>query len=81
MKTGEGMPELVSRIGEFVADELLTVELRIPQSRSDLLARLHREADIRSTDYIGNDVRMRARLSPRAALAFAPFRVNGNPPG
>ena len=77
VKTGEGLPELVSRIGEFVADELLTIELRIPQNRSDLIARLHREADIRSTDYDGNDVCIRARLSPRAAISYQPFIVNG----
>lgn len=77
VRTGEGLPELVSRIGEFVADDLLTLELRIPQSRADLLARLHREADIRSTEYVGNDVCIRARLSPRAAIAFEPFRLKG----
>ena len=75
VKTGEGLTELVARIGEFVADDLLTVELRIPQSRSDLIARLHREADIRSTEYLGNDVCIRARLSPRAAISFQAFVV------
>ena len=77
VKTGEGMPELVARIGEFVADELLTVELRIPQNRSDLIAKLHREADIRSTEYDGNDVCIRARLSPRASISYQSFVVNG----
>lgn len=77
VKSGEGMAELVSRIGDLVADELVTVELRIPQGRADLIARLHREADVRSTSYDGNDVCIRARLSPRAALAFQPFRANG----
>ena len=73
VRTGEGMEELISRISELVADDLVTMELRIPQSRADLVARLHREADIRHTAYDGDDVVLRARLSPRAAAEFKPF--------
>jgi hypothetical protein len=40
-----------------------------------LIARLHRDADIRHSDYEGNDVRLRVRVTPRAAGAFAEFRV------
>jgi len=57
-----------------VADDLLTLELRIPQSRADLIARLHRDADIRHTEYDGNDVLLRARLAPRPAKAYEEFR-------
>jgi 50S ribosomal subunit-associated GTPase HflX len=67
------MPELVSRLSELVADELVTLELKIPQTRADLIARLHREADIRNTEYIDNDVCMRVRLSPKAASAYRDF--------
>jgi GTP-binding protein HflX len=77
VKTGFGLPELVSRISEFVADDLLTLELKIPQSRFDLMARLHREGDIRFSEYIGNDVFVRVRLSPKAAAAYEEFR-SGN---
>jgi len=73
VKSGAGLPELIARISEFVADDLITLELRIPQSRADLIARLHRDADIRHTDYEGNDVLIRARLAPRAAAAYAEF--------
>ena len=73
VKTGAGMPELVSRLSELVADDLITLELRIPQNRAELIARLHREADIRSTEYIDNDVFLRARLSPKAASAYRDF--------
>ena len=77
MKTGEGMPELVNRLSELVADDLITVELRIPQTRADLIARLHREADIRHTEYIDNDVLLRARISPRVAVAYSSFEASG----
>ena len=75
VKTGAGLEELVSRIGEFVADDLQTLELRIPQSRADLIARLHREGDIRHSEYIDNDVQMRVRLAPKAAAAYTAFRI------
>jgi GTP-binding protein HflX len=75
VKTGAGIEELVSRISEFVADDLVTMELQIPQSRADLIARLHREADIRHSEYINNDVRLRVRLAPKAASAYSAFRV------
>lgn len=75
VKTGAGLQELVSRISEFVADDLLTLELQIPQSRADLIARLHREGDIRHSEYVGNDVRLRVRLTPKAAAAYSVFRV------
>jgi len=75
VKTGEGLEALVERIAEFVADDLVTLELRIPQSRSDLIARLHRDADIRHSEYEGNEVLLRVRVPPRAARAYADFRV------
>lgn len=75
VKTGAGLEELVSRISEFVADDLLTLELQIPQSRADLIARLHREGDIRYSEYIDNDVRLRVRLTPKATTAYSAFRV------
>jgi hypothetical protein len=33
-------------------------------------------ADIRHTEYDGNDVLLRARLAPRAAKAYEEFRVD-----
>jgi GTP-binding protein HflX len=75
VKTGAGLEALVERIAEFVADDLVTLELRIPQSRADLIARLHRDADIRHSDYEGNDVRLRVRVTPRAARAYSEFLV------
>jgi GTP-binding protein HflX len=75
VRTGAGLQELVSRISEFVADDLLTMELQIPQSRADLIARLHREADIRHSEYVDNDVRVRVRITPKAAAAYSAFRV------
>ena len=70
------MPDLISRLSELVADDLMTLELQIPQTRADLIARLHREADIRHTEYIENDVHFRARISPRNAAAYREFVIH-----
>jgi len=77
VKTGEGIPALVARLEEFAADEMRTIEVCIPQSRADLIARLHRDADVRSTDYVGNDARMSVRLSGRDARRYEAFLVGG----
>jgi GTP-binding protein HflX len=73
VKTRTGLDDLISRISAMAAGGLETLELRIPQSRADLIARLHREADIRHTSYEGDIVHLRARLSPRLAATLQPF--------
>lgn len=73
--TGEGLPELIDRIGEFVADNLETLELAIPHERADLAARLHREGDVRESEYRDTHVLLRVRLSPRAAAAYRAFET------
>jgi GTP-binding protein HflX len=37
-------------------DRVSRMSLRLPQSRQDLIALLHREGKVISTDYEGNDV-------------------------
>lgn len=74
IKTGQGMEALVERISEFVANDVTTIEVKIPQSRSDLIARLHREAKVLATEYVGNDVRMTARAARRTTRDYDAFR-------
>ena len=74
VKTGQGMEALLERISEFVADDVTTIEVKIPQSRSDLIARLHREAKVLSTEYLGNEVRMVARAARRTTRDYDAFR-------
>ena len=74
VKTGQGMEELINRISVFVADDITTVDLMIPQSRADLIARLHREASILSMEYVENEVKLCARVSRRTLRDFEDFR-------
>ena len=75
VRTGEGMEELIERISAFVADDITTVDLLIPQSRADLIARLHREATVLSTEYVENDVKLSAQLSRRTLRDYEAYRV------
>ena len=54
--TGEGLDTLRHRMSTMLAERVQRRHLRIPQSRHDLIARLHREAKVISSDYEGNDV-------------------------
>ena len=74
VRTGEGMEELIERISTFVADDITTVDLQIPQSRADLIARLHRESTVLSTEYIENDVKLSAQLSRRTLRDYEAYR-------
>lgn len=77
IRTDEGIPGLVERISDFVANDVTTLDMQIPQSRSDLIARLHRSATVLSTDYVGNDVRLTARMSRSTSRDYEKFRLNG----
>jgi GTP-binding protein HflX len=74
--TGEGLETLLERMGELVAANPAMHELWLPQSASERLARLHRQARIIETEYIGNEVRLIAFLSPRLAADFSEFIVD-----
>ena len=79
IKTGKGMDELIERISNFVADDITTVELQIPQSRADLIARLHREASVLSTGYVENDVKLCVRMARRTLRDYETFRMDREP--
>ena len=72
-QTGEGLDELVERISEFVARGTMTVELRLPSERADLLARLHRDGTVHELHYEDGFTRVVGTLPVRAFDTFAPF--------
>lgn len=73
VQTGQGMEELVERISEFVARGTMTIELRLPAARADLLARMHREGTVHDVEYEGEFTRVIAAISTRSLEIFAPF--------
>src|SRR3954453_1454920 len=77
--TGEGMEELVERISEFVARGTMTVDLRLPSERADLLARLHRDGTVHQLAYEDGFTRVVGTLPVRALDVFAPFLAPSAP--
>jgi 50S ribosomal subunit-associated GTPase HflX len=67
------MDELVEQISEFVARGTMTVELRLPAARADLLARLHREGTVREVQYDDEFTSVVATIPTRALEVFAAF--------
>jgi len=73
VQTGQGTEELVERISEFVARGTMTIALRLPAARADLLARMHREGTVHDVEYEGEFTRVIAAISTRSLEIFAPF--------
>lgn len=73
VQTGEGMEELIQRISDFVARGTVTVELRIPPDRADLLARLHRDGVVRDLGYDGAHTEVVATMSSRLLELYLPY--------
>ena len=75
VQTGEGIDELIARMGEMADGGARTCELRIPQSEGALLARIHRQGRILHTAYEGDAVRLSAVLPARLAESCAAFAI------
>jgi GTPase len=73
--SGEGLNELIERIGGFVRQGTLSVELRLPLERSDLLARLHREGTVEHLAYEPDHIAVTATVPVRSLDAYAGFEV------
>ena len=73
VRTGVGMDELIERISEFVARGTMTLELRLPAARADLLARLHRDGTVRNIEYDNEFTKIVATIPTRALETYAPF--------
>jgi GTP-binding protein HflX len=71
--TGEGMDELVKRIGEWVANSATTRELRLPITAGAELARVHREGQVHEIEYLDDEVRIVATMPRRLKEALSEF--------
>ena len=71
--TGEGLEHLQNRMSAMLAGRVQRLQLRIPQSRHDIVTRLHRDGKIISTDYEGQDVLLQAVIPKSMQDLVAPF--------
>jgi GTP-binding protein HflX len=79
VRTGEGIDALVERMSEHVSNGSAVQTLRLPQSHSSAIARLHRQANVLETSYIGDDVRMVVVLPLRLAEEYLEFIEESGP--
>jgi len=75
VKTGEGLEKFVDALAILANEDVTTIDLQIPLSRSDLIARLHRDTEVLSTEYVDNDVKLSVRASVKTARDYGEFRV------
>lgn len=74
-RTGQGLDGLVDRCLELIADAFNSLELLIPHSRYDLIARLHEVGHVQHEEQEDDGVRLHARIPPSQSAVFAPFVV------
>jgi GTPase len=74
-RTGEGMEKLVDLIGQRLRALARIVELLVPYDRGDVLASLHRDADVLVEVHADDGARVRARVPDRDLARLDPFIV------
>ena len=71
-RTGRGLEELRERIEAMLPRPDIAVDVVVPYSRGDLVARVHADGEIESIDYVPEGTRVRARVNaPLAAELWA----------
>ncbi|RZU65719.1 GTP-binding protein HflX [Microterricola gilva] len=74
-RTGEGIDEILTAIGELLPDPSLEIELVVPYDRGDLISLLHEKGRVISTEYVEDGTLVNARISSDLEPQFAAFRV------
>ncbi len=74
-RSGEGMDELLLRIGDRLRSLVPAVDLFVPYSRGDVLAALHRSGDVVTETPDDQGVAVRVRLESSEQSRFDEFRV------
>ena len=72
-RTGEGLAELQSAIGDALSRDLVTLTLNVPYDRGDLVSRVHDEGDLTAQEHGAEGTRVRARVRPDLAAELAPY--------
>ena len=73
-KTGEGVEKMIDAIGELLRSELQVYELKIPFSRGDVIAQVHREGQVLSETTEEDNLTMRVRLDAFAYERLKKYR-------
>lgn len=79
--TGDGVDDLLLRIGDRLRAMTPEVGLFVPYERGDVLAALHRSGEILTETPEADGVRVSARIAPSSMARFAPFVVGADVAG
>jgi GTP-binding protein HflX len=74
--TGDGLDRLRTRLGELVEPREVAVDVTIPYTRGDLVARLHGEGRIDATEHTEDGTRVKARVPAALAAAVAEYATS-----
>ena len=73
--TGAGVPVLLAAIGDRLRELARVIELLVPYDRGDVLAALHRDAEVLVEVHDEEGTRVRARVPATVSGRFAEFAV------
>jgi GTP-binding protein HflX len=73
--TGEGVPDLLSAVGDRLRATLRVVELVVPYGRGDVLAAAHREGEVLLESHDEDSSRLQVRVDAAGAARFAAWTV------
>ncbi len=75
-RTSEGIDDLVAAIEEALPRPTIAVKVVIPYERGDLVARIHRDGDVKTSTHVGTGTAMTALVPPALAPALTPYLAN-----
>ncbi len=74
-KTGEGMAPLLAELGTQLRPVRDFLDLRVPQEKAAVIARLHAVGQVVSSRYTGKNARFKVQIPPHLHAEFAAFVV------
>jgi GTPase len=74
-KTGEGITPLLAELGTQLRPVREFLDLRVPQEKAAVIARIHAVGQIVSSRYTGKTARFKVRIPPHLHAEFAAFIV------
>jgi GTPase len=75
-KTGEGITPLLAELGTQLRPVREFLDLRVPQEKAAVIARIHAVGQIVSSRYSGKTARFKVRIPPHLHSEFAAFIVS-----
>ncbi len=74
-KTGEGIAPLLAELGTQLRPIREYLDLRVPQEKAAVIARIHAVGQVVESRYSGKNARFKVRIPPHLVEEFAPFVV------